>query len=661
MKIACWVLRVALGLPLAVIIAWPVVCAGATPTARAYFSNSTATINGQPVRLALDTGSAISFLSSTYAKRLNLKVTPPGPGDEAESPWGKIPLGVSEPARVTIGAQVFTVPLLVANYGKHSIAAIGWPEIQGHILVFDGGHRTIGAIPKMVDTSGWLKLKIHRDQHEVLTLEMPRPDGGTGLIYVDTGNPCGVVLPAAQWKEWKTAHPRAPNIHVASYGIPILITWTISLEKWADEIQLGPIALTDVAVHGAKGTGIEQRSDYAGTFGMYALARMDLLVDGPGGFAYLRAKPPLAPLKPGADLSVVAYDNTAGPAGNGDWAVEDSVRLNTQRLLADSAARLAMTAYRNGNYPAAITAFTHALQLDPQNADAFLFRGDAKEKQGDYDGAIADYSRVLELEPKNVEAYQNRGVAKSEKGDNDGAIADYSQALQLDPTNAVVLLYRGYAKSTTDDNAGAVADYSRVLELEPHNADAYNGRGNARFMQDDAAGAMADYNTALQLDPQNADFYLNRGMTKQNLGDFTGALADYDQTVAVSPDKTSSDVIDASLNRQLLLFRLGRADQDFPQVVAGWKPGWEKTVGRFMTGGLSENDFLAAAVTGDAATVRGQQCDAYYTMGMVRLSKGDQAGAREFFQKSLSVGRPEFGPYQFARAELARMNGATSK
>jgi tetratricopeptide (TPR) repeat protein len=51
--------------------------------------------------------------------------------------------------------------------------------------------------------------------------------------------------------------------------------------------------------------------------------------------------------------------------------------------------------------------------------------------KGDLDGAIADYSKAISLNPQYADAYRNRGNAKRKKGDLNGASADLNQAVKL--------------------------------------------------------------------------------------------------------------------------------------------------------------------------------------------------------------------------------------
>ena len=64
-------------------------------------------------------------------------------------------------------------------------------------------------------------------------------------------------------------------------------------------------------------------------------------------------------------------------------------------------------------------AYTQALALQPDSADAYQGRGLAYYGQGDLDRAIADFTQALALRPNVATIYNNRGLAYYDKGDRD--------------------------------------------------------------------------------------------------------------------------------------------------------------------------------------------------------------------------------------------------
>jgi Flp pilus assembly protein TadD len=79
-----------------------------------------------------------------------------------------------------------------------------------------------------------------------------------------------------------------------------------------------------------------------------------------------------------------------------------------------------------------------------QNAKTLMESGKAAFEKEDYDRAIADYTKAIQLEPNNAEAYKLRGDAYAGKGDLDRAIADLSKVIQFDPDDAEAYYYSTY-------------------------------------------------------------------------------------------------------------------------------------------------------------------------------------------------------------------------
>ena len=100
-----------------------------------------------------------------------------------------------------------------------------------------------------------------------------------------------------------------------------------------------------------------------------------------------------------------------------------------------------------------------------QTAEEYFDRGNAKYDLKDYYGAISDYSKAIELNPEDAYAYYNRGLAKENIGDLSGAISDYSKAIELNPEYADAYRNRGIAKENIGDLSGACSDWRKAGNL----------------------------------------------------------------------------------------------------------------------------------------------------------------------------------------------------
>jgi len=152
--------------------------------------------------------------------------------------------------------------------------------------------------------------------------------------------------------------------------------------------------------------------------------------------------------------------------------------LDPKNILADSSIKLASIYLERYEK---ISDCTKVIENDPNSANAYLNRGDAKFLVQDNIGAIIDYTRAIEIEPDNVKSYEGRGTSKLILEDYRGAIADYTKIIEIDPKYVAAYETRGYIKFKKEDYNGAVADYTKVIEINPENKQAYYDRGIAEI------------------------------------------------------------------------------------------------------------------------------------------------------------------------------------
>ena len=117
------------------------------------------------------------------------------------------------------------------------------------------------------------------------------------------------------------------------------------------------------------------------------------------------------------------------------------------------------SAFENGDYAAAITAYTDALALNPNFAEAYNDRGIAYYRRDELDRAIADYERALALRPDYVNALTNHAVAIFDRAAYDTVIAETSRAIALDPADDLAFVYRGNAYQRKGDYERALGDW----------------------------------------------------------------------------------------------------------------------------------------------------------------------------------------------------------
>ena len=114
----------------------------------------------------------------------------------------------------------------------------------------------------------------------------------------------------------------------------------------------------------------------------------------------------------------------------------------------------------------AISAFTRAVEISPEYAEAYVKRGLAHYRLGEYRKAIDDYTQTLSLNRYAADAYYSRGDAHRALGDYQRAIEDYTASLEK-RWAGFVTWKRAATYLEMGDTQRALADYEAVIERKP--------------------------------------------------------------------------------------------------------------------------------------------------------------------------------------------------
>jgi tetratricopeptide (TPR) repeat protein len=83
----------------------------------------------------------------------------------------------------------------------------------------------------------------------------------------------------------------------------------------------------------------------------------------------------------------------------------------------------------------------------------------------DYNGAILDFNAVIKLETSNADAYYFRGNAKEELKKFKSALDDYGKAIHVNATNSNYFLRRGNLKiimGLTESGCNDLKKYNEI-------------------------------------------------------------------------------------------------------------------------------------------------------------------------------------------------------
>ncbi len=250
-----------------------------------------ATINGSPARFIFDTGADRVLLFRHGAERLGLAITDPPP--DAGAPPGTVAIGTTEPCDLGLWGTSARTSLAVAEMPDyvhmHADGVLGWRPLNRNIVSIDARKLTAAFLEKVPEeATNWTRLQIQTNC-SYLFLRIPHQDGSEGSILGDTGFPGGVALHPSRWRAWTAAHKNQP-MTLDSYFMPGAGV-VVKRESWAGQLDFGPLRLTEVPVEEANTAQLALGSSgYEATLGLVALKRLDFIVDGKRGMAYVRLR-----------------------------------------------------------------------------------------------------------------------------------------------------------------------------------------------------------------------------------------------------------------------------------------------------------------------------------------------------------------------------------
>jgi len=168
-----------------------------------------------------------------------------------------------------------------------------------------------------------------------------------------------------------------------------------------------------------------------------------------------------------------------------------------------------------GDHAKAIADYTEMIRIDPNDAEAYLARGNAFAELGDHRGAIADYSEAIRVDPKSADPFARRGIQLVVGGDTDRAIADFTEAIAIEPNNGAHHAHRGFVHFYRGAFAASAKDLNHAVELNLSGqlwTFAPFFRYLARVRAGEEAAAELAAHVALHKDyPAIVDLFLGRG------------------------------------------------------------------------------------------------------------------------------------------------------
>ena len=200
--------------------------------------------------------------------------------------------------------------------------------------------------------------------------------------------------------------------------------------------------------------------------------------------------------------------------------------LNTTTIA--EALTVAVQHHQDGRLREAEQLYRQIVQADPQQADAWCYRGLACLSLGWADEAANCLQQAIRLKPDYADACANLGSTLRLLGKLDEAVASCKQALGIDPNLARAHHELGMIFTELDRLDEAVASYEQALRLKPDYFEAYNNLGAVLSGMGRFDESFECYQRALRLSPHNVEAHCNFALLLLIQGNFAQGMAEYE-------------------------------------------------------------------------------------------------------------------------------------
>ncbi len=151
--------------------------------------------------------------------------------------------------------------------------------------------------------------------------------------------------------------------------------------------------------------------------------------------------------------------------------------------------------------------YNEAIVLNPKLTMAYLNRGRIRARNTDIQGAISDFTSAKDLEPNNSDPYSLLCIALKHEPDRTVGMQYCNKAVDLNPKSILAYYARSGFKLESGDSKGAIKDANAIIQLSAKEPLGWEARGIAYITINNLKAGCSDLSKSGELG--NTDVYNN--------------------------------------------------------------------------------------------------------------------------------------------------------
>lgn len=205
--------------------------------------------------------------------------------------------------------------------------------------------------------------------------------------------------------------------------------------------------------------------------------------------------------------------------------------------------------WKNKKYQTALDNINNSIELDPNNPDAYGFRGFIYMfGMRNFEKAIENFTKILQMKYDDASSYYYRGLCYVYLKNNTEAIKDFTACLKYEPHHTDALLSRSFIKRDLGDNYGAINDLfqllkyfdERPLDFGRNKSTVYNEIAWNYFLTNEFEKTIEYVNKSLEIDKNNYNAWDTRGCAYYKLSDYKKCIGDFDKAISINKESKNS-------------------------------------------------------------------------------------------------------------------------
>jgi tetratricopeptide (TPR) repeat protein/predicted aspartyl protease len=550
-------------------------------------------INGQNVRLMVDTGAFFSMISAAMAQELKLRVGP--------APYGLTVRG--------IGGN--TVPS-VATAKVFTIANADIPNVE--FLV--GGSEAGGGSSGVLGQNFLVNWNVEYDLAK-----------GSIRLFRDTD--CSKQF-------------------LAYWAIPNHEPYTVTnIEKVSPRY---PHAIGHAYINGEKITVMFDSGAFKSLLSLKAAARAGVKIDSPGvieagltgGIGRNMVQSYIAPFASfkfadGEEIKNARLRIADLDIGLADMLIGADFFLSHRIFIANNQGKLYFT-YNGG--PVFDLRTSSKPAASDQASDASAQESQAKPQEAN-PKPQESIPKAPSAVPEDAAALARRGTASAGRGDNEHALADLTRAVELAPNNPDYLYERGQIFVRRSEPKKALEDFSAALMLRPDFIPALLSRAQLRIGTKNIPEASADLEAVDRLAMKQSDVRFGMAFDYLYADLLPPAIAQFDLWIgAHGEDSKMAIALSARCKARAML------GQDLPQALKDCNAAISRN-GRLQNPDFLDNLALVGFRLGNydksighydaALKIRPKNAWTLYGRGLAKLKKNDRSGGEADIAEAVKI------------------------